>query len=353
VRPAWLRLVPAQLLVLAAAVPLGLWFDLAHDHYYRFAGHDYPVGESFLVSVPKNLLAAVTLPDFSVFTSPATRLAAAGWVVMFALVGSVESLLSAKAIDLLDPWKRKTDMNRDLLAVGTANVVVAAIGGLPMISEIVRSKANIDAGARTRFADLWHGLFLLAFVAFAPGIIHMIPLSALAAMLVYTGARLASPKEFLNVFRIGPEQLVIFVTTIIAVLLTDLLIGVGIGIALKFVIHAANGVPLNSFFKPFLQVTTLDDQTVQIEAAGSAVFSNWLPFRRQIVQLGLLQGNDVVVNLAGTRLVDHSVMEKLEELSHDFARAGRRLEVVGLDDHRGLSRHPHATRRRPRQKPPA
>ena len=353
VRPAWLRVVPAQLLVLAAAVPLGLWFDLAHDHYYRFAGHDYPVGESFLVSVPKNLLAAVTLPDFSVFTSPATRLAAAWWVVMFALVGSVESLLSAKAIDLLDPWKRKTDMNRDLLAVGTANVVVAAIGGLPMISEIVRSKANIDAGARTRFADLWHGLFLLAFVAFAPGIIHMIPLSALAAMLVYTGARLASPKEFLNVFRIGPEQLVIFVTTIIAVLLTDLLIGVGIGIALKFVIHAANGVPLNSFFKPFLQVTTLDDQTVQIEAAGSAVFSNWLPFRRQIVQLGLLQGNDVVVNLAGTRLVDHSVMEKLQELSHDFARAGRRLEVVGLDDHRGLSKHPHATRRRPRQKPPA
>jgi MFS superfamily sulfate permease-like transporter len=83
------------------------------------------------------------------------------------------------------------------------------------------------------------------------------------------------------------------------------------------------------------------------------VFSNWLPFRRQIVQLGLLQGNDVVVNLAGTRLVDHSVMEKLEELSHDFARAGRRLEVVGLDDHRGLSKHPHATRRRPRQKPPA
>jgi MFS superfamily sulfate permease-like transporter len=347
VRPAWLRLVPAQLLVLAVAVPLGLWFDLAHDHYYRFAGHDYPVGQSFLVSVPRNLLAAVTLPDFSVFTSPATRLAAAWWVVMFALVGSVESLLSAKAIDLLDPWKRKTDMNRDLLAVGTANVVVAAIGGLPMISEIVRSKANLDAGARTRFADLWHGLFLLAFVAFAPGIVHMIPLSALAAMLVYTGARLASPKEFLNVFRIGPEQLAIFVTTIIAVLLTDLLVGVGVGIALKFVIHAANGVPLNSFFKPFLQVTTLDDQTVQIEAAGSAVFSNWLPFRRQIVQLGLLQGNDVVVNLAGTRLVDHSVMEKLEELSHDFARAGRRLDVVGLDDHRCLSAHPHATRRRP------
>lgn len=345
-RPAWLRFVPAQLLVLAAAVPLGIWFDLAHEHYYRFAGHDYSLGESFLVNVPANLLAAVTTPDFSVFTAPATHLVAIWWVVMFALVGSVESLLSAKAIDLLDPWKRKTDMNRDLLAVGVANVAVAAVGGLPMISEIVRSKANIDAGARTRFADLWHGLFLLAFVALVPGLIHMIPLSALAAMLVYTGYRLASPREFVNVFRIGSEQLLLFVATIVGVLATDLLAGVGIGIALKFAIHAINGVPLHSFFKPFLQVTTLDDHSVQIDAAGSAVFSNWLPFRRQIVQLGLVQGNDVVVNLAGTRLVDHSVMEKLEELGHEFEQAGRKLEVVGLEAHRGLSAHPHATRRR-------
>jgi len=346
-QPAWLRRLPAQLLVLAAAVPLGLWFNLAADHSYRFAGRDYAVGPSFLVGVPSNLLAAVTTPDFSAFTAPATRLTAIWWLVMFAAVGSVESLLSAKAIDQLDPWKRKTDMNRDLLAVGVANAAVAAIGGLPMISEIVRSKANIDAGGRTRFADLWHGLFLLAFVAFVPGLVGMIPLAALAAMLVYTGSRLASPREFINVFRIGPEQLSIFVATIIGILATDLLIGVGIGIALKFVIHAANGVPLAAFFKPFLKVTALDDRTVQIDAAGSAVFSNWLPFRRQIVQLGLIQGNDVVVNLAGTRLVDSSVMEKLEELREDFTRAGRRLEVVGLDDHHSSSSHPHAARKRP------
>ena len=347
-RPSWLRVVPAQLLVLAVAVSLGLFFDLTHDHTYQFRGRDYSVGESFLVNVPRNLLAAVTTPDFSVFLNPDKCLAAAWWVAMFALVGSVESLLSAKAIDLLDPWKRKTDMNRDLLAVGLANTAAALVGGLPMISEIVRSKANIDNGARTRFADFWHGLFLLAFVALLPGLIHMIPLSALAAMLVYTGFRLASPREFINVFRIGTEQLLFFTVTIVAVLATDLLVGVAIGISLKFLIHAVYGVPLGSFFKPFLKVTTLDDQTIQIDAAGSAVFSNWLPFRRQIVQLGLQQGNDVVVNLAGTRLVDHSVMEKLEELEHDFARAGRRLEVVGLEEHRGLSAHRHATRRRRR-----
>ncbi|GDX97547.1 sulfate transporter [Planctomycetia bacterium] len=345
-RPAWLRMLPAQLLVLALAVPLGMWFDLAHDHTYSFLGHEYKVGAAFLVSVPANLAAAVTTPDFGVFTTASTRLAGAWWVVMFALVGSVESLLSAKAIDLLDPWKRKTDMNRDLLAVGVANVAAAAVGGLPMISEIVRSKANIDNGARTRFADLWHGLFLLAFVALVPWAIHRIPLAALAAMLVYTGFRLASPREFINVFKIGSEQLLIFVATIVGVLATDLLVGVGIGIGLKFLIHAINGVPLRSFFKPFLKVTTIDDRTVQIDAGGSAVFSNWIPFRRQIVQLGLGQGHDVIVNLAGARVVDSSVMEKLEDLGHDFEQAGLALRVIGLDSHRGSTAHPHATRRR-------
>ena len=345
-RPAWLRMIPAQLLVLAVAVPLGLWFDLAREHTYSFAGHEYRLGQSFLVSVPQNLLAAIATPDFSVFTSPATRLAGIWWVAMFALVGSVESLLSAKAIDLLDPWKRKTDMNRDLVAVGVANAAAAAIGGLPMISEIVRSKANIDNGGRTRFADLWHGVFLLAFVALVPQLIHRIPLAALAAMVVYTGFRLASPREFINVFKIGSEQLFIFVATIIGVLATDLLVGVGIGVALKFVIHAINGVPLTSFFKPFLKVSTVDDHTVQIDASGSAVFTNWIPFRRQIEQLGLVQRNDVIVNFAGTELVDHSVMEKLHELAGDFQQAGLRLDVVGLESHRQTSAHPFATRRR-------
>jgi MFS superfamily sulfate permease-like transporter len=183
-------------------------------------------------------------------------------------------------------------------------------------------------------------------VTLVPWAIHRIPLSALAAMLVYTGFRLASPREFINVFNIGSEQLLIFVATIVGVLATDLLVGVGIGIGLKFVIHALNGVPLSSFFKPFLKVTTLDDTTVQIDAGGSAVFSNWIPFRRQIVQLGLAHGHNVVVNLAGAKVVDSSVMEKLEGLAHDFEQAGLKLDVVGLESHRGTSTHPHATRRR-------
>jgi MFS superfamily sulfate permease-like transporter len=240
-------------------------------------------------------------------------------------------------------------MDRDLLAVGVANVAAGAIGGLPMISEIVRSKSNIDNGARTRFADMWHAAFLLGFVALVPGLIHRIPLSALAAMLVYTGFRLASPREFIDVFRIGSEQLMIFVATICGVLATDLLVGVGIGVATKFAIHAINGVPPREFFKPFLDVTTIDESTVRIDAGGSAVFSNWIPFRRQIERLGLVQRNDVILNLADTRLVDANVMEKLHALEAEFTRAGLRLEIVGLEAHRPLSAHPLAARRRSRK----
>jgi MFS superfamily sulfate permease-like transporter len=268
------------------------------------------------------------------------------WVLMFSLIGSLESLLSAKAIDMLDPWKRKTQLNRDLVAVGIANTAVGCIGGLPMISEIVRSKANIDNGARTRFANMWHGLFLLAFVALVPFMIHRIPLAALAAMLVYTGFRLGSPKEFMNVYKIGREQLAIFVITVVAVLATDLLVGMAIGIAAKFLIHMFNGVPIRSLFKPYLDVETRDDDTVVIHARESAVFTNWIPFKRQIEQVGLVEHNNVVLDLSGTKMVDHSVMERLHEMELDFEQAGLQLEILGLDAHRQFSAHPHAARKR-------
>ena len=338
----WVKMIPAPMIVLLVAVPMGIYFDLSHEHTYTFASYKYTLGERYLVNVPMNLLNAVTTPDFSSLQTYAGW----KWVIMFALIGSLESMLSAKAIDLFDPWKRKTNLNRDLTAIGIANTVSASLGGLPMISEIVRSKANIDNGARTRFADMWHGLFLLGFVALLPTLIHRIPLAALAAMLVYTGFRLASPREFINVYKIGVEQLFLFVATVIAVLATDLLIGIAIGIALKFVIHLANGVPIRSLFKPYLEIETRDDDTVVVTAMQSAVFSNWIPFKRQIEQVGLIQKNNVILDFAGTKLVDHSVMEKLHELEADFSQANLNLEIVGLEAHRQRSGHPLATRKR-------
>jgi MFS superfamily sulfate permease-like transporter len=340
-----LKVLPAPMIVLLVAVPMGMGFDLLHEHPYELAGHQYQLSEQYLVNMPDRVFGMfdeITLPNFEVLTQPV----AWKWVMMFFLIGSLESLLSAKAVDLLDPWKRKTNMDRDIIAVGTANLCAAMVGGLPMISEIVRSKANIDNGARTRFADMWHGIFLLLCVALIPTVLHRIPLAALAAMLVYTGSRLAHPNEFIHVYRIGKEQLAIFLTTLVIVLVEDLLVGVAAGIILKMLIHVANGVPLKSLFKPYLEVQEINADTSMIIARESAVFSNWIPFRRQIEQIGLIQHRNLIVDVSNTQLVDHSVMEKLEEMQRDFEHEDLTFEVRGLDTLQPLSPDAHSARKR-------
>jgi MFS superfamily sulfate permease-like transporter len=338
-----LKPIPSQLMVLAIAVPLGMFLDLLHKHSYTVGGASYELGEQFLVRMPSRVFGMVdeiTYPDFTALL----RYDAWIWVFMFFAIGSLESMLSAKAVDNLDPLRRRTSMDRDVLAVGVGNLIASSIGGLPMISEIVRSRANIDNGAKTRFANFWHGMMLLACVALIPTILHRIPLASLAAMLVYTGYRLAHPREFIHILRIGREQLIIFVTTLVAVLLTDLLVGVGIGIAVKFLIHSLNGVPLKSFFKPFLEVEQVDDENCIIRAHQSAVFSNWIPFRRQIEDLGLIQRQNIVIDLSDTKLVDSSTMEKLHEMQNIFADEGLKLNVVGLEGHAARTEHELSTR---------
>ncbi|MFN3152495.1 SulP family inorganic anion transporter [Bremerella sp.] len=343
-----LKKIPAPVVVLLCAIPMGMAFDLLHEHSYTLQGHKYQLSEQYLVKMPDKVFGMfndIAFPEFSVLGQPK----AWKWILMFFIIGSLESVLSAKAIDLLDPWKRKTKMNRDLIAIGVGNLCASMVGGLPMISEIVRSKANIDNGAKTRFANFWHGVFLLACVALIPFYLHRIPLAALAAMLIYTGYRLAHPNEFIHVYRIGKEQLAIFVTTLVVVLATDLLVGVAVGIMLKMVIHLANGVSLRSLFKPYIEVQEINDNTSVILARESAVFSNWLPFRRQIEQIGLIQKRNLVIDVSGTKLIDHSVMEKLEEVQRDFEQEGLTFEIRGLNLLESFSDNVYATRkRRPR-----
>ncbi len=340
-----LKLIPAPMIVLLVAVPMGMGFDLVHKHSYYLQGHEYQLSDQYLVDMPDRVFGMfdeVTYPEFSALG----ELKAWKWVLMFFIIGSLESLLSAKAVDLLDPWKRKTNMDRDIIAVGIGNLCASFVGGLPMISEIVRSKANIDNGARTRFADMWHGIFLLLCVAMIPTVLHQIPLAALAAMLVYTGFRLAHPTEFIHVYHIGKEQLAIFVTTLVVVLATDLLIGVAAGIVLKMVIHVSNGVPLRSLFKPYLEIEDVNADTSMIIARQSAVFSNWIPFRRQIEDIGLVQRRNLIIDLSDTQLVDHSVMGKLEEMKRDFEQEGLTFEVRGLDALQPLAANAQAARKR-------
>ena len=355
--PKLAKKVPAQLIVLLATIPLALYllhvpFPGAEDYSYSAFGGSFVLSaKKHLVNVPLDavqtlgtraldLTRLVVFPDFSVLKQGF----AWKWVALFSIIGSLESLLSSKAVDRLDPLKRRTDLNRDLLAVGAANTVVAFLGGIPMISEIVRSRANIDNGAKSKFSNMFHGLFLLAAVALIPRLLNLIPLASLASMLVFTGFRLAHPREFAHVLHLGREQLVVFVSTIIGVLATDLLVGIFIGMGVKLLIHFINGMPITSLFRPFLTIEQIDDRTYRIAAAKSAVFSNWLLFRRQIYLYGLLQEKNVIVDLSETNLVDHSTMEKLSELHRDFESKGLKLEITGLDQHLNLSQHPQGTR---------
>ena len=243
----------------------------------------------------------------------------------------------------------ETNFDRDLLAIGVANTLASSIGALPMISEIVRSKANIDNGARTRAANLFHGLFLLGFVLLFANFIHRIPLAALAAMLVYTGFRLASPKEFVRTYRVGSEQFLVFIGTIIATLATDLLIGISVGIAMEVMFHLRHGCPVGGLLRSDVDVVPEGDKLVILVVKKAAVFSNWLGVRRAILREA--EGRDeVVIDLTHTHLVDHSVMEKLHQLGDDFARIGKRLTVMGLDSHTPLSDHPLAARKSRRRR---
>ena len=315
-----LKAIPAPLVVVLITVPMGIYLGLGEDH---------------LVNVPQNMFGAVTFPDFTGLASSTGM----KYIVLFALIGSLESLLSAKAVDAIDPYGRKTNHDRDLLAVGVGNTISASVGGLPMISEIVRSRANIDNGAKTRFANMYHGLCLLVFVALAPMLINHIPLSALGAMLVVTGFRLASPREFAHMYHLGKEQLVIFVSTIIGVLATDLLMGIVIGIIVKTLIHLIRGVPVLSLFRLNAQT---DGNTIAVRE--SAIFTTWIGLRKRIVALG--QEGGVKLDLSGTRLVDHTVRERLLELETELEESGSELEVCGLESHVPMSSDPTSSLRR-------
>jgi MFS superfamily sulfate permease-like transporter len=322
-----LKKVPAQLLVLLVCVPLSIVLGL---------------DKSFLVPMPDVLGDPASAFAFPVFDRVMTRTGVES-IVLFALIGSLESILSAKAVDLIDPFKRKTDLNRDILAVGIGNTACAFIGAPPMISEIVRSKANIDNGARTKYADLFHGVFLLLAAVFLSSLLAKIPLAALAAMLVYTGYRLAHPREFVNTYKIGPEQLVVFLITIVTILATDLLVGFLAGVAAKFFFHLLRGVGPGKLFRSDVEIIDQDETEVELRVRGAAVFSNWLGLKTKI--LAVADHRAVIIDLSRTRFVDHSTMEKLHELEKEFRDKGRRFEVRGLENHVPVSNHPLAARR--------
>jgi MFS superfamily sulfate permease-like transporter len=264
------------------------------------------------------------------------------YVIMFLFVNSLESLLTVKAIDSLDPWKRISNPNKDLTAVGLGNALSGILGGLPMISEVARSSANISFGARTKWSNFFHGSFLLlAMLLFIP-VIEMIPNTALAALLIAVGYRLASPNEFFKTYKIGSEQLVIFIVTIIVTVSTDLLVGVAAGIVAKIIFHVLNGAPLRSLFKAHYEFSRLGDEYL-IKIKESALFSNLLGFKKVFNKMD--RSKRIVVDFSEAHLLDHSFMEYLHHLEEECAHTGGSIVSVGFDRFKPFSNHPLAARK--------
>ena len=244
-------------------------------------------------------------------------------------------MLTAKAIDLVDPYKRKSDFNKDLSAVGLGNIISGIMGGQPMISEVARSSANVTNGAVTRWANFFHGLFMLLAVIFAVPLIEMIPNTALSAMLVYVGFNLAHPKEFAHVFHIGKGQFVIFVSTVVVTLFTDLLVGVAFGIALKVIINMMNGARVRDFLHLNMHVVNNAPEIAEVEANGSLLFTNNMKLGEFLNSL--TKYKEVRFNFEKLELLDHTslaTIQKWKKLQEDLL--GMKISLNGLENHSKL-----------------
>lgn len=317
--------IPGPMLVLLMAVPLSIFWHLKETEppYTMVSIGDFwgTIG-----------LAA----DFSIIG----KFVFWKYVFMFLFVGSLESLLTVKAVEDLDPYKRETDFNSDLKAVGAGNFFSGLLGGLPMISEVVRSSANINFGAVTKWSNIFHGFFLLMAMIFLIPLIELTPNAALAAMLIYAGYRLAAPKEFIDTYKIGKEQLAIFLTTVIVTLIEDLLLGVLAGILVKIIFHCINGANLKSLFRTDYILHENEGSTL-IELRGVAVFSNLLGFKKIFSKLP--HNKNVIIDFSNVILIDHSFMSFMKYFRGEYIRKGGTIDINGLGRHKPLSSHPLAT----------
>ncbi len=320
----FLKKIPAPMIVLLLAVPMGLYWHFKHDYSLVKIG-------DFWGNISLNA-------DFSAIgTFPFWK-----YVFMFLFVNSLESLLTVKAVDGLDPYKRESSYNGDLIGLGAGNAVSGLLGGLPMISEVVRSGSNVGFGAKTKWSNFFHGVFLLMAMLLMIPVIELIPNAALAAMLIFAGFRLAAPKEFIHTYHIGKEQLAIFLVTIIVTLMEDLLLGIAAGIIVKFLFHLYNGASFKSLFKSNYELIKSDGST-NIKIAGAAVFSNLLGYKKVLTNLAPKE--NVKVDLSATNLVDHSFMAFIHHFEHEYNANGGNFQIIGLENHKALSNHPLASRK--------
>ncbi len=335
IRNRFFRLIPAPMWVILLA--------LGFDTYFSLIGTKNPISKALMISLPDNLLTTFPTPDFSKWQEPVFW----GIVLSVTLVSSIESLLSIKAVDKLDPEKRRSNTNKDMKALGLATVVSGFLGGMNVVTVISRSSVNVNNQATKRISNFFHAMFLLLLVLVFQEQLKRIPFTSLAAILVYTGYKLTAPTIFVSMYRVGKEQLFIFLTTLVATLLTDLISGIFIGLFATFVVHVVINKTFWLFSRNLLKPNVLmyKENETDNYYVGVIHFCTFLNFYKLKSKLDKIPQNEkAIVDFSLCSFVDHTVQESLNSYEELFERKGGTFEVIGLDVHDTDSSHPFAVR---------
>lgn len=291
------KLLPSPLIVVLVAVGINEWLKVSKPELALTAAHLVNIP---IASTAGEFISFFKFPDFSHLGNLAVWTTA----ITLAIVASLETLLNIEAADELDPYKRVTPTNRELKAQGVGNLLSGLIGGLPVTSVIVRTSANVNAGAKTKMSAILHGGMLLVCVAFIPGILNLIPLSALAGILIFTGYKLCNPSIFKSFFKKGWEQFVPFVVTIVAILFTDLLIGILIGCTIGLFLA------MRSNFKSAVFVVN-DENKYLFRLRKDVSYLNKPIIKTKLEQVP--EDSYVLIDAARADFIDKDVVEVIED----------------------------------------
>lgn len=330
--------IPAPVWVLAIAVPIVLFYNYLEVNQVTVLGNVFTAPEDYLIDIPSDWTKSFVFPDFSKISTGTFWMA----VISINLLSTVITLAGTKAVDKLDPYKRKTNLNRDLVGVGLSSIVSGAVGGLPIITVIVRSTVNVHNHAKTKWSNFYHGLFIMLFVLLLTPVIQLFPKAALAAVLVITGIKLASPRLFREIYDQGLEQMIFFLATIVITLYYDPLIGLLGGMGVTLITHLLiSRVPIPQFIQMILtpgnQLKENDDGTYTLKVKGIA---NFLSMLRLIGTLEKIpDGANLKVDLSKTRLIDLTFQEKLMDFRRVHRLTGGKVQIVGLAQHISASNH--------------
>ncbi len=340
-RNKYLQLIPAPMWIVLLSIAFSYYYEL-------ILGQPNPIHPDYMISgIPtvNEVITQFPRPDFSGLST------ASFWGSVFALtlIASIESLLSIKAVDKLDPEKRRSNVNKDIKALGLATIGSGFLGGLNVVTVIARSSVNVNNGGTNRSSNFFHAVFLIVFILLFSTQLTRIPLPALMAILVYTGYKLASPDLIKKVFSIGKEQLIIFFVTLFVTLKIGLITGIAAGVITTFILHIFVNKSLSIFLRNVLKPNVLmyrEDNNKGSYYVSVKHFSSFLNYSKLKQKLDTVpEEKSVIVDFSMCEFVDHTVMESLHNYQELFSKKGGHFEVVGLDMHDTDSEHPFALRR--------